>query len=265
MTGGRRRPVRPGFTDVLRAEASKLWTMRSAWCAMAAMAAGILGVAVFVGATRSLQPDDTVLGGSLTGATLGLMVGASFGVLMMTGEHTSGMLRTTLLACPRRGLVLAAKAAVTAASLFVVALAACSLAFLAGAALLSGDGYAPGAPWPALVGVALCFSLTGVLGLAVGTLLRHPAGAVTTMLAGILLPSLLGPLLGGGSGGSPAPPRWPPPRSCPRPPTSARELAGQPGRLAVAAADRRVRGGGAAGRVGAPPAPGRPVSGTVSR
>ena len=137
-----------------------------------------------------------MLGGSLTGATLGLMVGASFGVLMMTGEHTSGMLRTTLLACPRRGLVLAAKAVVTAASLFVVALAACSLAFLAGVAWLSGDGYAPGAPWPSLLGVALCFSLTGVLGLAVGTLLRHPAGAVTTMLAGILLPSLLGPLLG---------------------------------------------------------------------
>jgi ABC-2 type transport system permease protein len=196
MTGGRRRPVRPGFTDVLRAEASKLWTMRSAWWTLAAMAAGILGVAVFVGATRSLQPDDTVLGGSLTGATLGLMIGASFGVLMMTGEHTSGMLRTTLLACPRRGLVLAAKAVVTAASLFVVALAACSLAFLAGAALLSGDGYAPGAPWPALLGVALSFSLTGLLGLTVGTLLRHPGGAVTTMLAGILVPSLLGPLLG---------------------------------------------------------------------
>ena len=140
MTGGRRRPVRPGFTDVLRSEASKLWTMRSAWWTLAAMAAGILGVAVFVGATRSLQPDDTVLGGSLTGATLGLMVGASFGVLMMTGEHTSGMIRTTLLACPRRGLVLAAKAVVTAASLFVVALAACSLAFLAGAACCRATG-----------------------------------------------------------------------------------------------------------------------------
>jgi ABC-2 type transport system permease protein len=160
------------------------------------MTAAVLGVAVFVGATSSLQPDDTVLGGSLTGATLGLMVGASFGVLVMAGEHTSGMLRTTLLACPRRGLVLAAKATVTAVWLFVAALAACSLAFGVGAAMLSGDGYEQGAPMPALLGVALCFSVTGVLGLAVGTLLRNPAGAVTAMLAGILLPSLLGPLLG---------------------------------------------------------------------
>jgi ABC-2 type transport system permease protein len=183
MTGDHRPPVRPGFTDVLRSEASKLWTLPSAWWTLAAMTAAVLGVAVFVGATRSLQPDDTVLGGSLTGAAPGLMVAASFGVLAVAGEHTSGMIRTTLLACPRRGLVLAAKATVTAGWLFVAALAACSLASLVGAAMLSGDGYAPGAPMPALLGVALCFSVTGVLGLAVGTLLRNPAGAVTAMLA----------------------------------------------------------------------------------
>jgi ABC-2 type transport system permease protein len=188
--------ARVGLAEVLRAEASKLRTMRSAWWTLAAMVASILGVAAFVGATRSLQPDDTVLGGSLTGASFGLLVGASFGVLMISGEQVSGMLRTTFLACPRRGVVLAAKAALTAISLFVVALAACSLAFLAGSAMLSGHGYPTGAPMPALLGVALCFSATGLLGLAVGTMLRHPAGAVTTMVGGILLPSLLGPLLG---------------------------------------------------------------------
>ena len=49
---------------------------------------------------------------------------------------------------------------------------------------------------PALLGAAACFSITGLLGLAVGTLLRHPAGAITTMVAVLRLPSLLGPLLG---------------------------------------------------------------------
>lgn len=178
----------------MRSEWTKLRSLRSATWTLAAMAGGILGIAVFVGATRSLQPDDTVLGGSLTGAGFGLIVGASFGVLMMTREYAAGTIRTTFTACPRRLTVLAAKATLTAVAMFVVALGACLLAHQIGAVMLAGDGYAPGAPWPALLGVAACFSVTGLLGLAVGTLLRHSAGAITTMVAAILAPSLFGPL-----------------------------------------------------------------------
>jgi len=187
---------RAGFGEALRSEWTKLRTVRSAPWTLAAMAACVIGVAAFVGASRSLQPDDTVLGGSLTGATLGLVVAAGFGVLVMTAEHASGTIRATLMACPRRGVVLAAKAAVTAAPLLLVALGACLVAYRLGAVMLSGHGYAPGTPLPALLGVAACFSVTGLLGLAVGTVLRHAAAAITTMVAIILLPSLLGPLLG---------------------------------------------------------------------
>ena len=63
--------------------------VRSALWTLAAMAASVLGIAVFVGATGSLQPDDTVLGGSLTGATFGLLVGASVGVLVISREYAS--------------------------------------------------------------------------------------------------------------------------------------------------------------------------------
>jgi ABC-2 type transport system permease protein len=185
-----------GFTQALHSEWTKLRSLRSATWTLAAMAGGILGIAVFVGATRSLQPDDTVLGGSLTGAGFGLIVGASFGVLMMTREYAAGTIRTTFTACPRRLTVLAAKATLTAVAMFVVALGACFLAHQIGTVMLAGDGYAPGRPWPALLGVAACFSVTGLLGLAVGTLLRHSAGAITTMVAAILAPSLFGPLLG---------------------------------------------------------------------
>jgi ABC-2 type transport system permease protein len=186
---------RAGFTQALGSEWTKLHTVRSARWTLAAMAACILGVAVFVGATESLQPDDTVLGGSLTGATMGLIVGASFGVLVMASEYSTGTIGATFMACPRRGVVLAAKATVTTTILFVVGLAACVLAYLVGAVMLP-DSYVQGSAMPALLGVGLCFSVTGVLGLAVGTLLRHSAGAITTMIAGILAPSLLGPLLG---------------------------------------------------------------------
>jgi ABC-type transport system involved in multi-copper enzyme maturation permease subunit len=190
------RQGRAGFTEALSSEWTKLRTVRSALWTLAAMAAFVVGIAVFVGATRSLQPDDTILGGSLTGATFGLLVGASFGVLVISREYAAGSIRATLMACPRRGVVLAAKAAVTAAVMFGVALGACFLAYQVGTVMLP-DGYALGAPMPALLGVALCFSVTGVLGLAAGTVLRHSAGAITTMVAVLLLPSLVGPLLGG--------------------------------------------------------------------
>lgn len=188
--------ARAGFREALLSEWTKIRTVRSAVWSLVAMAACLLGIAVFVGATNSLQPDDTILGGSLTGATIGLIIGASFGVLVISREYATGTIRPTLLACPRRLTVLAAKAVVTAASMFVVALVACFLAYQIGTVMLSGQGYASGEPWPALLGVAACFSVTGVLGLAVGTVLRHSAGAITTMIAVLLLPSLLGPLLG---------------------------------------------------------------------
>jgi ABC-2 type transport system permease protein len=187
---------RAGPREALISEWTKIRTVRSAVWSLAVMTTCILGTAVFVGATRSLQPDDTILGGSLTGAALGQIIAASFGVLVMSREYATGTIGTTLMACPRRLTVLAAKVLVTATAMFVVSLGACFLAYQVGTAMLSGHGYAPGTPMPALVGVALCFSVTGVLGLAVGTVLRHSTGAITTMTGVILLPSLLGPLLG---------------------------------------------------------------------
>src|SRR6266540_7165797 len=123
---------RPGVRDALASEWTKLRTLRSAWWSLVAVAASILGFSVFVGATESLQPDDTVLGGSLTGAAFGQLVAASFGVLVMAREYATGTIRTTLMGCPRRLTVLAAKAVATAVSLFAVALPACSLAYLIG-------------------------------------------------------------------------------------------------------------------------------------
>jgi ABC-2 type transport system permease protein len=193
---GKTEQGRAGLAEALAAEWTKLRTVRSAPLTLAAMAALVVGIAVFVGATRSLQPDDTILGGSLTGASLGLLVGASVGVLAISRDYAAGTIGATLMACPRRGVVLAAKATVTAAVLFAVALATCLLAYQVGTLMLP-DRYAPGTPMPALLGVALCFAVTGLLGLAVGTVLRHPAGAITTMVAVLLLPSMIGPLLGG--------------------------------------------------------------------
>lgn len=152
--------------------------------------------AVFVAATGSLQPDDTVLGGSLTLTVPALMLAAVVGALSMCGEYGSGTVRTTFAAIPRRGTVLAAKAVLVAGVAYALALPSCAAAYLVGDALLA-DGRAQGEALPALFGVAAAFSVAALLGLAVGTLVRHAAGAVTAVVAVLLLPALFGPLFGG--------------------------------------------------------------------
>ena len=195
-TIGPARRAGAGFNAAIISEWTKLVTVRSTIWTAVAMIAGILGLAVFVGATGSLQPDDTILGGALTGAAPGLIAAASFGALAISGEYGTGLIRTTFTASPRRVTVLLAKAVVVAAWMFVAALLTCLLAYQIGDLMLSGKGYASGEPMPALVGVALSFSVAGVLGLAVGALLRHSAGAITTIFGITMLPAMLAPLFG---------------------------------------------------------------------
>jgi ABC-2 type transport system permease protein len=185
----------PGFKEALAFEWTKFASLRSTvWTTVAVGLVTVLG-AVFVGLTGSLQPDDTVLGGSLTTSVPSLLIAGVVGALTMCGEYAGGTIGSTLAAVPRRGRVLAAKATLLAALLYVISLAACTVAYLLGDAILDGS-YDQGEPLPALFGIAALFSIVGVLGLAIGTLLRHSAGAVTAVVALMLLPSLFGPLFG---------------------------------------------------------------------
>ncbi|MBU7597646.1 ABC transporter permease [Streptomyces sp. P38-E01] len=187
---------RAGFRQAIGHEWIKFTSVRSTlWTAVAAGTVTALG-AVFVALSESLQPDDTVLGGSLTLAVVGQMLAAVFGVLVVSGEYASGTIRTTLTACPRRGTVVAAKTTLVASVLYAVGLISCTAAYLLGDALLPSGTYAQGEPLPALFGAAASFAVSGLLGLAIGLLVRHSAGAVTAAVAVLLLPSLLGPLFG---------------------------------------------------------------------
>ncbi|MGW0642403.1 MULTISPECIES: ABC transporter permease subunit [Streptomyces] len=185
----------PG-AQALAYEWIKFRSVRSTvWTTVATAVLPVLG-AVFVATSGSLQSDDTVLGGSLTLSVVAQMLAAVVGALVVTGEYSSGTIRTTFAARPRRSTVLAAKAALVAGVMYVLALASCTLAYLVGDALLPEGRYAQGEPLPALFGIAASFAVAAVLGLAVGTLVRHSAGAVTTVIGLLLLPSLFGPLLG---------------------------------------------------------------------
>jgi ABC-type transport system involved in multi-copper enzyme maturation permease subunit len=132
----------------------------------------------------------------LAGTFGGLIVVMVIGVMFITAEYRRGLILTTFAASPRRGRVLAAKAVVLAAVTFAAALAGTLVVIPLGQHLLHENGN-PIFPLPALTyariagGSAAVLAVAAVLALAVGTLLRRSAGAVTALIAGIVLPYLL--------------------------------------------------------------------------
>ncbi|CAN5901128.1 hypothetical protein BH23ACT10_BH23ACT10_39930 [soil metagenome] len=164
---------------MIGAEWSKFRSVRSNLWGLTSIVAVVVGVAVVVAVTRSLQPDDTVLGASVTsGGTLGLLLAGALGALCTASEHGTGLIAMTFAACPRRRRVVLAKAAVVAAVVGATGLVATLGGLLMGRWLLNGAGYQTGQPMPAVFGIAATMALTAILGLAVGATVRHPAAAL---------------------------------------------------------------------------------------
>ncbi len=181
------------FADVARMEWVKLRTLRSTVWITAILAAGMIGLAVLVLAHlhwAGMKPADRAsfdpVNLGFVGLALGQLVMAVLGVLTITGEFSSGMIRATFAATPRRPLVLAAKAAVLGLFGLVIGEVLAFAAFAAGqAALASPAPHAtlgqPGVLRAVLMaGAYLC--LMGLIGLGIGAIIRHTAGAITAVV-----------------------------------------------------------------------------------
>jgi ABC-type transport system involved in multi-copper enzyme maturation permease subunit len=133
---------------------------------------------------------------SFVGFSVAQLIFAAVGVLTMTGEYSSGLIRTTFAAVPPRGAVLAAKAAVVSAVTFTVGLITALATFAAGQAIFSREHIGisishPGA-MRAIVAAALFLVAVSLIGLAVGVLIRNAAGALTAVVVLLFLaPSFL--------------------------------------------------------------------------
>jgi hypothetical protein len=196
------------FPRVVRSEWTKLVSLRSTWFTLGPMAVLTVGLAgaIGYGVNRSVEggdPAPTV--GEAVGAVFlpidffVLVIGV-FGVLHMTGEYGTGLIRATLISVPRRWPVLAAKAVVQVAVNVPLMVVTCLAAFLASQAFLGDNGASLGDPGVigAIAGAAACPVIMGLLGLGVGALLRHTAGAITTLVGALfVVPALLGPALPG--------------------------------------------------------------------
>jgi ABC-type transport system involved in multi-copper enzyme maturation permease subunit len=118
------------------------------------------------------------------------------GVLVISAEYTTGMIRTTLTAVPHRRMLLCAKAAVFTVVAFVVSTVAAFVAFFAGQSVLAGKNADVVLSDPgvlrAVLGAGVYLTLIGLLGLALATLLRRTAGAIATLFGLVLvLPALV--------------------------------------------------------------------------
>jgi ABC-2 type transport system permease protein len=123
------------FRHAARMEWIKLRSLRSTICTLLFGVAAMIGIGITVG-FNTKNPHGDVTNNILVGITLGQVVFGVLGVLAMTGEYSSGMIRATLAAIPRRPLLMTAKAAVFGSVVLVARELAAFAAFLAGAAFI---------------------------------------------------------------------------------------------------------------------------------
>ncbi len=196
----------PHFADILRSEFCKLRTVRSTyWMLLAVVVFNVATAAVLGGllpghlsAHDQATIDSTRV--SLGGLHVSQVVIGLLGVLVISSEYGTGMIRATLSAVPRRRLMLAAKTTVFMVTSLVVSFAACFAAYFAFQAFLPArDGMRTTLSDPgvlrAVTGAGLYLALLGLFGLGLGAVIRSSAGAIATLLGVLFVPTILVSLL----------------------------------------------------------------------
>ncbi|MFF4118235.1 ABC transporter permease [Streptomyces sp. NPDC001714] len=185
---------------VLRSEWAKLWTLRSTWITLAVGLASLIAFGVIAawqyqsggnsdGGGPDLK-DSTALSLSLFGVFLAQMAFGILGVLVTAGEYSTGMIRSTLAAVPRRLPVLWSKSAVFGLVTFVLATIGAFVTFPIANHMVSGTAahlsLSDSGVVRSLLGAGLYLGLIAVIGTALGALLRSVAGGISA-LVGILM------------------------------------------------------------------------------
>jgi ABC-2 type transport system permease protein len=194
---------RAAFLGLLLAEWTKIRSVRSTvWTLILfvvltiGLTAGITALVVSSwgkpgsgeGQTRIVaDPVGFILGGGLG---LGQLTICVLGVLVITSEYSTGVIRASLLAVPRRIPMLIAKLVVFAAMLIVLAELVAFGSFLVGSALLHSK--VPVSPSDAgvtraVIGSGLYLTVLGLFAIAIGALIRHTAGGIATVIGAVLV------------------------------------------------------------------------------
>ena len=179
------------FRRVVLAEWTKLAALRSTWIVLSLVVVLTIGVAGAAGHhARAAHLGDAFLGVDVFSLILGV-----FGIVLVTGEYGSGLIRATLAAVPRRLPVLWAKAVVLVAATAPLMLVVCAASFLVGQAFMDSGhrlGFGDPGVLRATIGAAAAPIALALIGLGIGAMVRHTAGAITVyVFAMLILPGLL--------------------------------------------------------------------------
>ena len=197
--------------DALRAEWAKTRTLASTGWLLAAAVVLTVAVSAAVAAAATCPAGNCAEDPariSLTGVYLGQAVVAILAVLMMSSEYSTGMIRVTLAAMPRRITVLAAKAAILTGLVLASGAIAVLACVLAGQVILRGHGIDPAHGYPSLslgsapvlraaAGSVLYLALIALLSLGTATAVRDSAAAIGVVLGLLYLFPIVGAVLGG--------------------------------------------------------------------
>ncbi|MEV3971609.1 ABC transporter permease subunit [Streptomyces sp. NPDC050698] len=190
--------VRTHLGHALASEWTKIRSVRSTIWTLGVFVLLVIGIGTLTGVVVANSDPaldgESPLGLGFFGLLLGSMCIITLGVLTTASEYGTGMIRTTMVACPSRGRVLAAKAVVFFLTAFVVTLVSASLVAFLHVAMLEGDGAKSpsGGEWlKGTVGISLYIALLGLLSLVVGSIIRHSAGAITIMIGAVLAPLVI--------------------------------------------------------------------------
>ena len=191
--------IRLTVPGIVRSEWIKLRTVRSTVWSYAIVVLVSFGLAALMASTIYVEPgvpipseDQTrfVLMASTFGVFFGQLIVAVLGVLAISGEYSTGMIRSTLTAVPRRLPALWAKVAVLFTATFVVGVISTVGAFLIATPILATKGISidliGSGIIPSLLGAALYLAMVSVFSLGLGTILRNSAGGIAAAL-GVLL------------------------------------------------------------------------------
>lgn len=187
------------FAGLLRSEWIKLRSVRSTVWSYATVIVISLGMAAVMSASSGFGGEQIpaaaqpaiVAQAATFGIFFGQLVVAALGVLAISGEYSTGMIRSSLTAAPTRLPMLAAKAVVLFVCTFAVGVLSTVGSYLVAAPIMAGLGITAGITDPDLVlpllGGALYLAMVSVFALGIGAILRSSAGGIAAALGAILL------------------------------------------------------------------------------
>ena len=198
--------VRVTIGGVIRSEWTKFRSLRSTYLMLLASVVLTIGLGALISAVTANQWDNIgakekavfdAVSTSLNGVRIAELVIGVLGVLFVSSEYSTGMIRATLTAVPARTPVFVAKLIVFTSVTFVLSVISSFVAFFVGQILLSTKNLdttlsAPGA-FRMVFGSALFVVVVGILGIALGTILRNTAAGISTLVAVLfVIPPLIG-------------------------------------------------------------------------